>query len=160
MDTNDDGSVSQSEMESYVEGVGGTQSQADSLYSALNQSGTSGLTQSDFASAAAPSSPPQGMGGHHHHHGVSGSSDQVANTLLQALDGDDDSTDGTTASGTSTSTSLGITTLGGSSAATNFAQAWESLQNQSVAQSSSMISMLDTLSKLGMTASTSGGITA
>jgi hypothetical protein len=159
MDTNDDGSVSQSEMESYVEGVGGTQGQADALYSALNQSGTSGLTQSDFA-AAAPSSPPQGMGGHRHHHGVSGSSDQVANTLLQALDGDDDSTGGTTASGTSTSTSLGITTLGGSSAATNFAQAWESLQNQSVAQSSSMISMLDTLSKLGMTASASGGITA
>jgi hypothetical protein len=160
MDTNDDGSVSESEMESYVEGVGGTQSQADSLYSALNQGGTNGLTQSDFATAAPQA--PQGAGGHHaHHHGMSAnSSDQVANTLLQAIDGDDDSADGGTATGagTSTNASIGITALGGAS--TNFAQAWETLQNQSVAQSSSMISMLDTLTKLGTTASAGGGITA
>jgi hypothetical protein len=159
MDTDDDGSVSETEMESYVEGIGGTQSQADALYSALNQSGSSGLTQSDFA-AAAPPAPPQGMSGHHHHHGVSGSSGQVANTLLQAIDGDDDSASDATGTSTSTNASLGITTLGGSTASTNFAQTWEALQNQSTAQSSSMISMLDMLSNLGAANAASGGITA
>jgi Ca2+-binding EF-hand superfamily protein len=69
MDTNGDGSVSEAEMEAYIEGKGGTQSQADALYAALTQennaSGASGLSEAQFASDVSQA---QGPGHHHHHH--------------------------------------------------------------------------------------------
>src|SRR5262245_22910629 len=42
MDTDGDGAVSQTEMESYITGLGGTTEQADALYSSLNQSNAGG----------------------------------------------------------------------------------------------------------------------
>ncbi len=91
MDTDSDGTVSQTEMESYIEGVGGTASQADSLYSSLNTSGSSnGLTEADLASQAPQSGgPDEASHAHHHHHGA-GAASNVGNDLVSALDGDDD----------------------------------------------------------------------
>lgn len=103
MDTNGDGSVSQNEMESYIENVGGTQAQADSLFSALSGSSsasgsttsTAGISESQMQNALQQSNPFSGMGHHHlHHHGMSASNgdpaDQVANNLIQAMDTNDD----------------------------------------------------------------------
>ncbi len=49
---------------------------------------------------------------------------------------------------------------GSSSGSADFAQTWESLQDQGVAQGSSMISMLDTLSKLDSTNTATSSVTA
>jgi len=62
IDSDSDGSVTQSELESYVEQLGGTADEADSLFSMLDQSGTGSLSESDLA-AQAPPPPPQGAGG-------------------------------------------------------------------------------------------------
>ncbi|HEY4123464.1 MAG TPA: EF-hand domain-containing protein, partial [Rhizomicrobium sp.] len=100
MDTDGDGKVSQSEMESYIEKQGGTQAQADSLFSTLNQTnpatgGASGVSESQMASAVSQAQQVQQAHGshHHHHHKSGGAGDQADNTassLLQALDGNDD----------------------------------------------------------------------
>jgi Ca2+-binding EF-hand superfamily protein len=94
IDTNADGSISQSEMESFIEGNGGTQSQADALFSNLNQSGASGISESELASEAA-----QGHHVHHHHHQQGGgaesqgsSSLDLASELFSASDTNQDGT--------------------------------------------------------------------
>ncbi|MBI1329069.1 MAG: hypothetical protein GC166_04095 [Alphaproteobacteria bacterium] len=51
MDSDSNGAVSQSEMESYVQGQGGTADQADSIFAALSTSGTGSISQSEFAAA-------------------------------------------------------------------------------------------------------------
>jgi Ca2+-binding EF-hand superfamily protein len=92
MDTDGDGEISQSEMESYVQtNLGGTTAQADSLFTALNNGSTGNLTQtqlqSDLQNAGAPGGV-QGRGHHHHHHGAPPSADQVGNDLAKAMDSD------------------------------------------------------------------------
>ncbi len=86
IDTDGDGSVSQSEMQSYIQSLGGTQSQADALFQGLNQNGSGNLTtaqlQSDLQSAAA------GHHAHGHHHGHRVAADN--GTSQQASDSDND----------------------------------------------------------------------
>jgi len=101
MDSDSDGSVSQSELEGYIEQQGGTQNQADQLYSMLDSSGDSGISestlQSDATQGPPPGGPPPGgpppggMGGGHHlgMHGAHSASD-AASTLLQTMDSDSD----------------------------------------------------------------------
>jgi Ca2+-binding EF-hand superfamily protein len=92
LDSDSDGTVSQSELETYIEKQGGTQQQADSLYSSLNQNGAAGLSENQIASAAQ-----QGAGAshgrHHHHHGGGGGiADKAASDLLNAADSNGDGT--------------------------------------------------------------------
>ena len=94
MDTNGDGSVSQSELESYIEKEGGTQSEGDSLYTQLNQSGSSsGITEQELASEAPPAPPPGappggGMGGPPGQSDASSSTSpsDLGSEIVQALD--------------------------------------------------------------------------
>lgn len=70
INTSGSGTISENELESYIESKGGTQAEADALYNDLTQNGTDALTQSQLASDL-QSSGSQGMpfGHHHHHHG-------------------------------------------------------------------------------------------
>jgi Ca2+-binding EF-hand superfamily protein len=63
IDTSGDGKISQSELENYIEKLGGTQAEADSLYSALAQPGSNGITESQLASDAPTGPPPGGFAG-------------------------------------------------------------------------------------------------
>jgi Ca2+-binding EF-hand superfamily protein len=83
MDSNGDGAISQSEMESYIQKQGGTVAEADALFSGLNQGGTGNLTQTQLASDLQQAN---GAGGHHYHHHGLPSADQVGNDLVKAMD--------------------------------------------------------------------------
>ena len=100
MDTDGDGKVSQQEMETYITSKGGTQDEADALFSSLTQ-GASGQDasasiseqqlQSDVSQAQ------QTMPHHHHHHhggpppGTdSNSSPDIASQIFGALDTNQD----------------------------------------------------------------------
>jgi Ca2+-binding EF-hand superfamily protein len=170
MDSDGDGEVSQSEMEAYIEKQGGTQAQADSLFSALDQSnaasgGSSGIGESQMASAVSQSQQAHGAHHHHHHHKSVGTNDQadnVANTLLQAMDSDDDGSVSedefsnfvTANGGTAADASSDFAALntGGSNALTSadFAKAFNAYQARQSAQSqgSMMVSLLDQLSSV------------
>jgi len=85
LDTDGNGSISESEFERFIENLGGTQSQADTLYSQLTQnssdssSSTSGLTEQQLAQDAfgyGPPPPPP-------------SASQMANSLVNAMGGSD-----------------------------------------------------------------------
>lgn len=147
MDSDGDGEVSQSEMETYIEGAGGTQAQADALYTSLDRNGSSGVTEIDMANAVSKSQQTQQPwhGHHHRHHGMDGSNqgDRVANTLLQALDSNDDGsvsdsefTNFMTANGVSPADAQNDFTAldsGNSGALTSadFAKAWQAYTSQS-----------------------------
>jgi Ca2+-binding EF-hand superfamily protein len=168
MDSDDDGEVSQSEMESYIEKQGGTQAQADQLFSALNQTGStsgasSGISESQMASAVSQAQQAhQVQRSHHHHHPKSGGdqADNVANTLLQAMDSDDDGSVSedefsnfvTANGGTAQDASADFAALNtsGSNALTSadFAKAYNAYRSQQNTQSagSMMVSLLDQLS--------------
>ena len=89
VDTDGNGTVSQTEMETYVENKGGTQNAADHLYATLTQNGATGLTEAQLAAQATPpSSGPEGVHRHHGHHHHHASSTDAADALLQALDAD------------------------------------------------------------------------
>ena len=91
MDSDSDGSITQSEMESYIEGVGGSASDADNLYSQLNTSGSSsGISESDFESQAAPPPPPPGGPGQAHHGHDSKQASSAGDQMVSALDSDGD----------------------------------------------------------------------
>lgn len=96
MDSDGDGSVSQSELEGYIEQQGGTQNQADQLYSMLDASGDSGISestlQSDAPQGPPPGGPPPGGMGGGHHLGMHGahSASEAGSTLLQTMDSDSD----------------------------------------------------------------------
>jgi len=99
IDTDGDGSITKSEMESYITGKGGTgkggtAGQADSLFSALDQNGSESLTQTQLASDLQNASQSQAPGGTHghHHHGGPPSADDVASKLVQAMDTSGDGT--------------------------------------------------------------------
>lgn len=95
MDSNSDGTVSQSELETYLAQYGGTTEQADSLYSMLNQSGSSdGISEQDMASQAPPpppNGPPPG-GRHGEHQGMDGtqSSSDIGSQLVSLFDSNSD----------------------------------------------------------------------
>lgn len=98
MDSDSDGSVTKSELESYIQNAGGTADEADNLYSQLTTS-DSGISQSDLASAAPPAPPPGGHGGHGGGpggpppsggaNGASGSG-SIGSQMISELDSDDD----------------------------------------------------------------------
>ena len=175
MDSDGDGTVSQSEMESYIEKQGGTQGQADSLFSAINQtnsatSGSSGISESQMASAVSQAQ--QVQQAHHHHHHKSGraneQADNTASALLQALDGNDDGSVSedefssfiTANGGTAADASSDFAALNtsGSNALTSadFAKAFNAYQTQQNTQSpgSMVVSLLNQL------AGASGGATS
>ena len=60
IDSDGSGTISQSELENYIEKLGGTQADADTLYSALSQSGSKGITEVQLASDAPQGPPPDG----------------------------------------------------------------------------------------------------
>ncbi len=88
MDGDGDGTVSQSEMETYIQSKGGTAAQADALFSGLNQNGSGNLTQTQLASDLQQASPAGGAHHAHHHHHARASADQIGNDLVKAMDGD------------------------------------------------------------------------
>lgn len=94
IDTDGDGAISQSEMESFIENQGGTAGQADALYQGLGGSGSTGISQTNFASAAQAGGTDgtTGAHGHHHHHHHGGSETSVMdpNQLFSAIDSNDD----------------------------------------------------------------------
>jgi Ca2+-binding EF-hand superfamily protein len=166
MDSDGNGTVSQSEMESYIEKQGGTQGQADSLFSAINQtnsatSGSSGISESQMASAVSQAQ--QVQQAHHHHHHKSGraneQADNTASALLQALDGNDDGSVSedefssfiTANGGTAANASSDFAALNtsGSNALTSadFAKAFNAYQTQQNTQSpgSMVVSLLNQL---------------
>ncbi|HLH98284.1 MAG TPA: EF-hand domain-containing protein [Xanthobacteraceae bacterium] len=63
IDTNGDGSISQSELEQAVTGAGGTKAAADALYAQLDPNGTGSVSEQQFAQGLFQSLPH----GHHHH---------------------------------------------------------------------------------------------
>lgn len=80
MDSNGDGTVSESEFENYLENIGGTQSEADSLYSQLTQGSSSGLTEAQLQQDLMGYGPPPPP-----------SAGQMADGLVQAMGGSDGS---------------------------------------------------------------------
>jgi hypothetical protein len=73
------GTVSESDFESYIEKLGGTQSQADQLYSQLTRGSSAGLTEQQLAQdvfGSAPQGPPP-----------SPSPEQMADGLINAMGG-------------------------------------------------------------------------
>jgi len=90
MDSNGDGSISQSEMESYITSLGGTQQEADALYSSLQPS-AGGVSENQLA-AAATSGSGQPHHHHHHHHGGASLANKAANDFVQAVDSNGDGT--------------------------------------------------------------------
>jgi Ca2+-binding EF-hand superfamily protein len=164
MDSDGDGEVSQSEMESTVEKFGGTQAQADSLFNSLSQTSAStgtasGISESQMQSALSSAQQAHGGGRHHHHHMQGGQADQVSNTLLQAMDSDDDgavsqdeltsfvTANGGTAADAASDFAALDTSGSGALTSADFAKAFQSYQSQQNQQSggAAMASLLDTL---------------
>jgi Ca2+-binding EF-hand superfamily protein len=177
MDSDGDGSVSQSEMESYVQNAGGTATQADQLYTALggttstDSSTSSGITEQQMASDLPQA--PTGAGGHHgHHHAHGAGGKNGADALLQALDTNDDgsvsqdefsnfvtSNGGTQDEATSDFSALDTTGAGSLSSA-DFANAWENLQNNSSSSNAMMVSVLNAFASANTAAASSTSVTA
>src|SRR5215469_5239862 len=91
IDTNGDGSISQSELEQAVTAAGGTTQAADALYAKVDPNNTSGVTEQELAQALSTLIPH-----HHHHHHHSADASNSANgtsaqdpldALLQAVGG-------------------------------------------------------------------------
>ncbi len=157
MDTDGNGSVSQSEMESYLENAGATQGQADSLYSMLDQngaSGSAGITESQMASQLPQGAQgAQGMHGHHHHHhgaGGASQSSQAEDPLMQMLDANNDGSvsqdefsnfmtaNGATSGQASSDFNALDSNGSGSLSSADFAQAWQNLQSAPASASGSL----------------------
>lgn len=112
IDSNGDGTISESELENFIEKNGGTQSEADQIYGALTQNGANPLTQTQLAQDMQQASPfaMGAMHGHHHHHhggggeggGLQALENLVGNQLVQAIGG---------SSSTSISTSISATSI-------------------------------------------------
>jgi len=171
MDTDSDGEVSQGEMESYIEKQGGTQTQADALFNSLDQGDSNGgISEADMQGAVTNARQAFQAHHHHHRHGMGGgnpSADNVASTLLQAMDSNDDGavsedefSDFVTANGGTAAqaqTEFAQLDQSGSGALTSadFAKAFNAYQAQQTAQSSGsmMLSMLNRLSNAAGTLS-------
>jgi Ca2+-binding EF-hand superfamily protein len=92
IDSNGDGSISQSELEQAVTAAGGTKAGADALYAKLDPNGTGSVSEQQFAQGLANLSqlgPTQGAphAHHHHHHGGGGAGADDALTSLFNADG-------------------------------------------------------------------------
>src|ERR1700722_15482802 len=74
IDTNGDGSISQSELEQAVTAAGGTKAGADALFAKLDPNGTGSVSEQQFAQGLSQSMPHH----HHHHHGGGGSEASAA----------------------------------------------------------------------------------
>lgn len=169
MDSDTDGNVTQSELETYLQQVGGTSDQADSLYSLLNTDSKDGISKEEMTSQAAPPPPPPGGG-------PSGpppsdtadasATDEISNQLVSLFDTNGDGTvseselsDFVTAHGGSesdaTSEFTALDTSGsGSLTASNFSDAIEKLQNSKQNDPyASVVSLLDVFSKNARTES-------
>jgi Ca2+-binding EF-hand superfamily protein len=85
IDSNGDGAISQSELETYIQKLGGTSAEADALFAGLNQGGTGDLTKTQLASDLQQAQPIGASQHHHHHHGAPSATD-VANELVSASD--------------------------------------------------------------------------
>ena len=164
MDTDGDGEISQTEMESYVQTkLGGTTAQADALFAGLNNGGTGNLTatqlQNDLQQA---NGGVHGHHGHHHHHGAS--ADQVGNDLVKAMDSDGDGsvsqsefeTFVTGLGGTTSQADADFASLDpgntGSVGATAFANAVTALQSSAGAGQSPVLNLLDAFRSSATTA--------
>jgi Ca2+-binding EF-hand superfamily protein len=164
MDTNSDGVVSQSELENYLEQLGGTSDQADSLFASLNQSGSDGITESDLESQAPP--PPPSGGGHPPGPPPSGggtdSSSGIGNDLVKLFDTSNDNSvsksefesfitsNGGTTEEASTDFSAIDSSSSGSLSASDFEKALTSLQERMAANPySSMLTLLDAFAGTG-----------
>lgn len=100
MDADGNSTISQTEMESYIEGQGGTANQADQLFTALDSSGSGAISQDQLAQTAPP--PPgdgaqaaQAHGAHHHHHhhkaqGAAQNGNDMASQFISMLDSNGD----------------------------------------------------------------------
>jgi Ca2+-binding EF-hand superfamily protein len=165
MDSDGDGEVSQGEMETYVEKQGGTQSKADSLFTSLGQ--TSGVTESQMQSAVSQAQ--QAQQGHHHgYHGAYAGqqADNVASTLLQAMDSNDNGsvdqselTNFVTANGGNASAAASDFTAlnssgSGSLNSADFAKAWQAYQQNTQSSGAMAVSFLNAFAQsAGSTAS-------
>ncbi len=92
-DSNGNGSISQSELEKFIEAAGGTQTQADALYAQLDPNGSGSVSEATLAADMTA------FHGHfHHHHGTYGdggnilamvpskSPNQLAGNMVSAVD--------------------------------------------------------------------------
>jgi Ca2+-binding EF-hand superfamily protein len=144
MDSDTDGSVTQSELETYLEQVGGTSEQADSLYSLLNTDSEEGISEEEMASQAAPPPPPPGGGPGGpppSDTADSSSTDDVSDQLVSLFDSNGDGTvsqseltefvtaHGGTESDAATEFASLDTSNSGSLTASNFSDAIDKLQN-------------------------------
>jgi Ca2+-binding EF-hand superfamily protein len=171
MDTDGNGSVSQSEMEGYLESNGATQGQADAVYTALDPNGgSSGISESQMASAAQSSAPAGGMPHHHHHHHAGGADgtnadsnplDQLMAEIGSSSSGGSVSQDAfssivTSNGGTSADAASDFSALdtdgSGMLTSADFATTWQNAQSSQGA-STFMVSMLDAFAKANTAAS-------
>ena len=164
MDTDGNGTVSQSEFESYIENLGGTSSEADALYSQLDQGSTSGLTEQQLAQDAtqygapmAPPPPPPQM-----------SASQMADGLVNAMGGSDGSVTKsefenfvTSNGGTTSEADADFSALDTSGSGTLTTSDLENaIQNQQTAQSSSSTTISPILTWLDSLSQTASGTPA
>jgi Ca2+-binding EF-hand superfamily protein len=162
MDTDGDGSVSQTEMENYLESSGATQGQADAVYSALNPDGSaSGISESQMAGAAQSSAPTGGASGHHHHHHHAQGTSNDSNPLDQLMAEIGNTSDGgitqdafsnlvTSSGGTAADASSDFASLdtdgSGTLTSADFATTWQNAQSSQGAGAFT-VSMLDAFAK-------------
>jgi hypothetical protein len=160
LDTNGDGSVSKSELESAFQSVASANGtdpttatqQADDLFAKLDTNGDGSVSQTEVEQGMRP------HGHHHHHHhaassgGAGASSDPLAALLGQ---GTGTSTDSTAASGSSTTGTgtNGTGTNGGSDASQNLLTMLEGLTGQQSTNSvrAQMMNLLLNLQSSGTT---------
>jgi len=149
LDTDGDGTISQSELETAIENAGGTAADADTVFSALGGTSTSGISESAFTQAAqagAPPPPPDGgpggpggaKGHHHHHHNgqASGSASDEAAQIFSSLQTNQDGT----VSDDVLASALGLTTSTDTSSSTTTSSS-NSTDNSST---SDLLSAIDT----------------
>jgi Ca2+-binding EF-hand superfamily protein len=120
IDTDGDGSISQGEMESFVQKLGGTSAEGDALYAGLSQGNSGGITQAQLGNDLQQAQQAQQTsGGHHHHRHHVPSADSVANQLVSAADGDDSSDSDDSDSIDQSQMDSFVTSLGGTTSEAN-----------------------------------------
>lgn len=168
IDTNGDGTISQSELESYITSNGGTQAEADALYAGLGGNGSSGLTETQLASDLQNAGAGAVHHGHHGHHHQAASADEVGSQLVQAMDTNGDGTVDqsefesfvTALGGTTSEADADFSALnsgGDGITASQFSQGITALEQASSAANgakSPILTLLDDLAQTGSSSST------
>lgn len=168
IDSDGDGAISQTELESYIEKQGGTAAEADALFSGLNQGNSGNLTETTLSNDLQQPGQAQQAGGGHHHHHLPPTADQVGSDLVGAIDNNGSGTvdqsefenfvtglGGTTAEADADFTALDPSGTGAVDAS-QFASAVTNLQTASAAAGSSPSPILTLLDAFKQTASTAG----